>query len=106
MKNYVWTLEEVMIKTLSDFGINAFRREKLRGVFTEKGKIGFIGVKISRFISYHGFSLNVNVKEEYFNKIIPCGITDIPVCNMADFIPDIDISQVKKTLIKNIKNYL
>lgn len=105
VKNYVWTLEEIMIKTLNDFNIKGFRREKLRGLFTEKGKIGFIGVKISRFVSYHGFSLNVNVDKDYFNKIIPCGITDIPVCNISDFIPNIDTSEVKKSLVKNIKKF-
>ncbi|WP_457626245.1 lipoyl(octanoyl) transferase LipB [Persephonella sp.] len=103
VKNFVWTLEEIMIKTLSDFGIKGYRREKLRGVFTEKGKIGFVGVKISRFVSYHGFSLNVNVDKDFFNRIIPCGITDTPVCNMSDFLPEIKIEDVKSSLIKNIK---
>ncbi|MDQ7055646.1 MAG: lipoyl(octanoyl) transferase LipB [Persephonella sp.] len=56
VKNYVWTLEEIMIETLKELGISSYRLEKKRGVFTEKGKIGFVGVKISRNISYHGFS--------------------------------------------------
>ncbi|WP_029522446.1 lipoyl(octanoyl) transferase LipB [Persephonella sp. KM09-Lau-8] len=106
VKNFVWSLEEVMIQTLKEFDIEAYRQEKLRGVFTPKGKIGFIGVKISRFISYHGFSLNINVDKTFFDKIIPCGITDIPVCNMADFIPEIDIEQVKPVLKEKIKMIL
>lgn len=106
VKNFVWSLEEVMIQTLKEFDIEGYRLEKLRGVFTPKGKIGFVGVKISHFISYHGFSLNVNVDKTFFDKIIPCGITDIPVCNMADFIPEIDIEQVKPVLKEKIKTVL
>ncbi len=106
VKNFVWSLEEVMIQTLKEFDIEAYRLAKLRGVFTPKGKIGFIGVKISRFISYHGFSLNINVDKTFFDKIIPCGITDIPVCNMADFISEIDIEQVKPVLKEKIKMIL
>ncbi|WP_029521363.1 lipoyl(octanoyl) transferase LipB [Persephonella sp. IF05-L8] len=106
VKNFVWSLEEVMIQTLKEFDIEAYRLAKLRGVFTPKGKIGFIGVKISRFISYHGFSLNINVDKTFFDKIIPCGITDIPVCNMADFVPSIDIEQVKPVLKEKIKMIL
>ncbi len=100
VKNYVFTLEEVMIKTLKEFGIRAFREEKRRGVFTDKGKIGFVGVKISRYTTMHGFSLNVNVDKTFFERIIPCGITDKPVCNMSDFIPDIKVEYVKPVLIK------
>ncbi len=102
VKNYVWTLEQIMIETLKEIGIHSFRIKKRRGVFTDKGKVGFIGVKISRNVSYHGFSLNVDVKKEYFNYIIPCGITDIPVCNVTDFV-EIDIETVKEILIKKIK---
>ncbi|MBK3332546.1 lipoyl(octanoyl) transferase LipB [Persephonella atlantica] len=102
VKNYVWTLEQIMIETLKEIGIHSFRIKKRRGVFTDKGKIGFIGVKISRNVAYHGFSLNVNVDKTFFKWIVPCGISDIPVCNMTDFV-DIDIETVKEILIKKIK---
>ncbi len=102
VKNYVSTLEQIMIDTLKDFGINAFRVDKKRGVFTEKGKVGFVGVKISRYTTMHGFSLNVTVDRDFFKKIIPCGISDIPVCCMKDFIPDIKVEHVKPVLIKHI----
>ncbi len=106
VRNYVSTLEQIMIDTLKEFGIDAFREEKRRGVFTEKGKIGFVGVKISRYTTMHGFSLNVNVDKKYFERIIPCGISDKPVCSMSDFIKDIKVEDVEKVLIKHIKEKL
>ncbi len=102
VKNYVKTLEDIMIGTLKEFDIYAFREEKRRGVFTEKGKIGFVGVKISRYTTMHGFSLNVNVDKKFFEKIIPCGIKDKPVCSMSDFIEDITVETVKPILLKHI----
>ena len=106
VKNFVWALEEIMIRTVQEFGINGFRLERYRGVFTPKGKIGFVGIKISRYVSYHGISLNVNVDKSFFRKILPCGIKDIPVCNISDFVEDVDLQTVKQILIKNIKQIL
>ena len=69
---YVRDLEEVLIRTMSDFGINAFRIEGLTGVHTERGKVAAIGVHIARWVTTHGFALNVNTDLSYFNLIIAC----------------------------------
>ena len=69
---YVRDLEEVLIRTMSDFGINAFRIDGLTGVHTERGKVAAIGVHISRWVTTHGFALNVNTDLSYFNLIIAC----------------------------------
>ena len=69
---YVRDLEEVLIRTMSDFGINAFRIEGLTGVHTERGKVAAIGVHISRWVTTHGFALNVNTNLSYFDLIIGC----------------------------------
>ena len=69
---YVRDLEEVLIKTLSDFGIEAFRIQGLTGVHTSRGKVAAIGVHISRWVTTHGFALNVNTDLSYFNLIIAC----------------------------------
>src|SRR5215207_6008509 len=69
---YVRDLEEVLIRTMSDFGINAFRIEGLTGVHTQRGKIAAIGVHLSRWITTHGFALNVNTDLSYFDLIIAC----------------------------------
>ena len=69
---YVRDLEEVLIRTMSDFGIDAFRIDGLTGVHTERGKVAAIGVHIARWITTHGFALNVNTDLSYFNLIIAC----------------------------------
>jgi len=69
---YVRDLEEVLIRTMSDFGIHAFRLEGLTGVHTERGKVAAIGVHIARWVTTHGFALNVNTDLSYFDLIIAC----------------------------------
>jgi lipoate-protein ligase B len=69
---YVRDLEEVLIRTMRDFGIEAFRRKGLTGAHTERGKIAAIGVHIARWVTTHGFALNVNTDLSYFNLIVPC----------------------------------
>lgn len=69
---YVRDLEEVLIRTLADFNIDAFRIEGLTGVHTSRGKVAAIGVHIARWITTHGFAINVNTDLRYFNLIIAC----------------------------------
>ena len=99
VSTYISKLEQTMIETLKEFEIEAFTVEKLRGVFTQKGKIGFLGVKISRYVTFHGFSLNVNVDKKYFEKIVPCGITEYPVTSISDF-RNVPFDEVKKITVE------
>jgi lipoate-protein ligase B len=69
---YVRDLEEVLIRTMADFDIKAFPIEGLTGVHTAEGKIAAIGVHIKRWVTTHGFALNVNTDLSYFNWIIAC----------------------------------
>lgn len=69
---YIRDLEEVLIRTLADFGIEAFRIEGLTGVHTARGKVAAIGVHISRWVTTHGFALNVNTDLSFFSLIIAC----------------------------------
>ena len=69
---YVRDLEEVLIRTLADFRIEGFRIEGLTGVHTTRGKVAAIGVHIARWITTHGFALNVNTDLSFFNLIIAC----------------------------------
>src|SRR6476619_3156128 len=69
---YVRDLEEVLIRTMSDFDIDAFRIEGLTGVHTQSGKVAAIGVHIARWVTTHGFALNVNTDLNYFDLIIAC----------------------------------
>lgn len=100
VKDYVYTLEEIILDTCRRYGINAFRKKGYPGVFTKEGKIGFVGVRVSRYITIHGASLNVNVDKKYFSYINPCGI-NTPVVNISDYI-NINLSEVKEKLKANI----
>ncbi|MBM3924942.1 MAG: lipoyl(octanoyl) transferase LipB [SAR202 cluster bacterium] len=79
---YVRTLEQVMISTLADYGLQATLIPGLTGVWVKDAKIGAIGVKISRGVAHHGLALNVSPDLSYFQHIIPCGITDKSVASM------------------------
>jgi len=81
--DYVWHLEEVIIRVLARFDISAGRVEKLRGVWVGKEKIAALGVHLSHWISKHGLALNVNTDLAPFDLINPCGIPDRQVTSMA-----------------------
>ena len=99
---YVRDLEEVLIRTMSDFGIDAFRIEGLTGVHTHRGKVAAIGVHISRWVTTHGFALNVNTDLSYFNLIIPCGITAKPVTSMQQELgKPLDLNAVAESISRN-----
>jgi lipoate-protein ligase B len=84
--DYVWSLEEVVIRVLARFRISAGRVEKLRGVWVGQEKIASLGVHLSRWISKHGLALNVNTDLGPFGLINPCGITDRRVTSMAQIL--------------------
>lgn len=95
---YVRDLEEVLIRTLADFGIDAFRLEGLTGVHTSRGKVAAIGVHIARWITTHGFALNVNTDLSYFNLIIAC--EGEPVTSMEELLgSETELSAVEDRLI-------
>jgi lipoyl(octanoyl) transferase len=73
---YVRDLEEVLIRAVAAFGITAGRQPGLTGTWVGNGKLAAIGVRIARWITSHGFALNVGTNLEHFGLIIPCGITD------------------------------
>ena len=83
---YMRTLEKVIIATLSDFGIDANIKKGLTGVWVADEKIGAQGVRISRWVTMHGFALNVNTDLKYFSGIIPCGIFEYGVTSMEKII--------------------
>ena len=80
---YVRDLEEVMIRVCADYGVNAGRIAGLTGAWVGNEKIGAIGVRISRWITSHGFAFNVNVSLDNFQLIVPCGISDHGVTSLA-----------------------
>ena len=79
---YVRDLEEVLIQAVSDFGITASRLPGLTGIWVGHDKLAAIGVRISRWVTSHGFALNVSTDLSNFGLIVPCGITDKGVTTM------------------------
>ncbi len=108
---YLRFLEEAVILTLKDYGIEAGRIAGLTGVWLDPEhkakarKICALGVRCSRWVTMHGFAFNVNTDLNYFNYIIPCGITDKQVTSMEKELGrKVDIEEVKLKLKKNISN--
>lgn len=96
---YLRMLEEVMIRVLSDFGIASGRNEGCTGVWVNKAKIGFIGVRIALGYAMHGFSLNVNNDLLPFNYITPCGIQGVRVTSIQELLnKNTNINDVYNTL--------
>lgn len=97
---YVRDLEEVLIRTMADFDINAFRIEGLTGVHTTEGKVAAIGVHIKRWATTHGFALNVNTDLNYYNWIIAC--EGEPVTSMERLLGrEIDMAEVEDRIEEN-----
>ena len=97
---YVRELEEVLIRTLADFEISAFRLDGLTGVHTSRGKVAAIGVHIARWITTHGFALNVNTDLSFFNLIIACDGEQ--VTSMEDLLShEVDLDAVEDRIVRH-----
>lgn len=99
---YIRDLEEVLMRTLVHFGIDAFRIEGLTGVHTIEGKVAAIGVHIKRWVTTHGFALNVNTDLSYYNWIIAC--EGEPVTTMERLLGrEIDLAEVEDRIEENFR---
>lgn len=99
---YVRDLEEMLIGTMADFEIDAFRIEGLTGVHTADGKIAAIGVHLKRWVTTHGFALNVNTDLSYYNWIIAC--EGEPVASMNRILGrEINLARVEDAIIANFE---
>ena len=98
---YVRDLELVIIETLNKFSIESFTKEDDTGVWTKKGKIASIGIKVSKWTTYHGFSLNIFDSLDGFELINPCGNVSEKVTSIHSFNNEISFEDVAKELTKN-----
>ena len=95
---FVRDLEDVLIRTMADFEIEAFRIQGLTGVHTSQGKVAAIGVHIARWVTTHGFALNVNTDLSFFDLIIAC--EGEPVTSMKELLGrEIELSEVEDRII-------
>jgi len=86
MVGHVRRIEEMLIAALVDLGVAAWAEEGYTGVWTARGKVAAIGVRVARGVSMHGFALNVDPDLDYFTRIIPCGISDRPVTSLTELL--------------------
>ncbi|HKZ80334.1 MAG TPA: lipoyl(octanoyl) transferase LipB [Pyrinomonadaceae bacterium] len=95
---FVRELEEILIRALSDFGIDSFRVKGLTGVHTRRGKVAAIGVHIARWVTTHGFALNVNTDLSFFDLIVAC--EGEPVTSMKELLEqEVEVSAVEDRII-------
>ena len=114
IRKFIILLENSIIQSLSRFNISAKSDRKNIGIWiknnNETKKISSIGIRVKKWIAYHGFSVNIDNNLEYFNKIIPCGIKDKKVVRLKDISKikySVFLRELKKNLIKNlsVSNY-
>jgi len=99
---YVRDLEEVMIRVCADYGIAAGRVSGMSGAWVGPDKIGAIGVRISRWITSHGFAFNVNTKLDDFQLIVPCGIADRGVTSLETLLGrGVDRADVEDRVVRH-----
>ena len=103
---YMRTLEQVLIDTLIEFKITAQRNDGLTGVWVGDEKIAALGVRISRWVTMHGFALNVNPDLSFYDGIIPCGIFDHGVTSMEQLLGETQNNDnVKNMVIEKFNKY-
>ncbi len=96
IRSFIEKIEEVIIATLAQFNIEAEKKEKMIGVWVGTGKICSIGIAVKRWVSFHGFALNVNTDLKYFDLIHPCGFKNIKMTSMAEILEkEISMKAVK-----------
>jgi lipoyl(octanoyl) transferase len=102
VRAYVHALEEWLIRTLAEFGVKGERRKDRIGIWVVRGKreakIAAVGVRLRRWVSYHGVSLNVNPDLSHFEGIVPCGVKEHGVTSLANFGIKTTMSDVDEAL--------
>jgi len=100
---YLRKLEETIIISLGDFGVRGRRIKGITGVWAKWHKIASIGVGVRRWVTYHGFALNVNTDLSYFDMIVPCGIENVKMTSIQRWLAkkeEIEMPEVEESIIK------
>ena len=105
IRNFLTVIESSIIKSLKEYNISTFSDRKNIGIWIKKKnstkKIAAIGIRVKKWIAYHGFSLNINNDIEKYKKIIPCGIKNKGVTNLR-LVKDLNYKYLKKKIVKNL----
>ncbi len=104
---YLRDIEEMIIRTLKEYGITAGREKEFTGVWVNNEKIAALGVKVSKWITMHGFAMNVNTDLSFFDRIIPCGIFHKGVTSLEQILGRrVDLDEVQQTLVRHFSKIL
>ena len=107
IKNFVRKIENWIIKVLNNYKIESSNDPNNIGIWVKNNnnleKIAAIGIRVKKWIAFHGFSLNINVNKKNYNGIIPCGINDKGIANMSDFINLSNLDNINEIIILEFK---
>lgn len=107
LRHYLRFLEEVLIRAACEFGVPGGRREGLTGVWTGQGKLASIGAGARRWVTMHGFALNVSLDLAGFSRIHPCGIVGCPMTSLARIADrPVSMPQVKRHVVRHFESLL
>ncbi|MDX1551877.1 MAG: lipoyl(octanoyl) transferase LipB [Marinobacter sp.] len=98
VRSLVDVIEQSIVRTLADFGITASPRPDAPGVYVDEAKIASLGLRVKRGCSFHGLALNVSMDMEPFRRINPCGYAGLAMCQVSDFVPGVEVSDVTSIL--------
>lgn len=98
VRTLVDVIERSIVQTLATFGISASPRPDAPGVYVDGAKIASLGLRVKRGCSFHGLALNVSMDMEPFRRINPCGYAGMSMCQVSDFAPGVDISDITTIL--------
>jgi len=101
LHKHVWRLEEMVIRTLADFGIKSARDKRGIGVWVDGNKIAAVGVRCRKWITYHGIALNINPNLKHFAGIVACGMSDNPVTSMWQLGVEVSRADVEKVITRH-----
>lgn len=102
-RQLVTQIEQVLVKLLAVYGLEAHARQDAPGIYINHAKIASLGLRVRNGASYHGLALNVNMDLSPFQAINPCGFSGMKMVQLADFIPDIYLKDVESSLMTLLK---
>ena len=104
IRKHLRSIEEAIIRTLGDFEIEGRRIDGVTGVWVKRSKIASIGIAIRKWVTYHGFALNVSTNLDYFELILSCGITDVRITSIGSWLgneENVKMDDVTQSVIRN-----
>lgn len=106
VRSLVDTIEQGIVGTLGDLGVEAAARPDAPGVYVGDAKIASLGLRVRRGCSFHGLALNVAMDMEPFSRINPCGYAGMAMCQVTDFVPGKTVSDLQKLLVRHLVDAL